>query len=954
MASKLQEMQVPLIFNGINLDIDPRNLKDGEFQQCQNFLYRDGEFQLRKGITNVEDFTFESMVPVKTFAYTTDRDADGDLNRTRWLVINDSDGKLWRSPEGSGNWTEIKLHGTTSFDVEVEEFFVINQDLIFHVGHADFLGSNVFIYGHRSINRVDYFESRAGWYCDRMVPDIIDDMNSYLDPTTFRSAYVDDVGSTDYIYFIQNLTIYKAEFNTSTQAIGNVLWQTRAGKQFKIVGVNRSDDEVYLFWGYYTLTSKIKVLNASTGELKEVVELDNQVSDVVWREYNTTGNWYFYGCNYTGGNNYVYQFNRDGSLHDSATITLNGSDEAYQIEVEYDGDGVIDMNLICVVGFDDSSDSGEFYIYTEASSLTLTEVATVSFGSETGTMIRTGSGSGNVDDGTSMFVSLVDRNGTLIRRSVQVWYAAGWDTSLNTDATGSSFEVIHPGVWQSQGWFLSPYGTLPNASLEWFDEDIVSQKEYRVDVIINTSAEGTGSTSGEFRYKYVIIFDDNERSPLSSYVKEQTGVSSHEYVQVRLHIRSDSELRRATHVEVYRSYRATSSNSWDEYKLLKSVDLTEEGGDVSDDGSGWQTGDSGTTYYITFYDYGDELTDTYFDLSDVDPDEDEISVQFKTAFYSNGRMFFGNLKTTDEIFNDRIGFSPLDAPSIQPKSNYLTLSKGDPDEVTSISYLDDVLLVGKKNSLYAYDISSYLPQEWFEVMVKNNVGILSNNHIAVTPYGTVFMDAHSVYMFDKERGVRDIARNRVWSIVPSLVSNVEKVHYVPEEEVVWFLESASSTMYVYDLLNDAWYTEKHESFDTAWRPYSLYDVCTNKENNVTYVLYISYSGAYGYTKKIGSAYTNSGDESRGYLESKKYGIPNTLVRLREAWLDTDLSEYVFNIFVDGVQTQVSDTEYLAVSGSQQCELFSWKVEASYGGGANPGEAIRRILIRFLPSRLRKR
>ena len=954
MTSKLQEKQFTTAFGqGFISDKDSGNLKEGEWQELRNLLFRNGEFVVRNDLTDVFGLP-EPGTTYKIFAYTTDRDENGNFNTTRWIVINTSDGKVRKRKIGGGSWTEIKIHDTTSFNIVVKEFTVINQDLVFHTGHSGYLGHNTFVYGYRTIPRVGIFEPLGGWYCDYYTTEITPGVNKFFDPTQFKSAYVDTEGSTNYIYFFQDQLLYKAEFNVANHGIGSILWRANIyspTNRFKIVGVNNTDDEVYIFWDTLDVgdlagqNHVVLAYNTNTGEFKKPIYFATSVHDVVFREREYDSTKYFFGVKRT--TNTVYCFNKTGSTVWSKAVTLFGSDEAVQIEVGYHGDQ--NKQIYFITGFNDAGNDGEIYVFGDQNTpswvLVDTTLVSATFGSETGQPLMKGSATTTYDYDL-YFLSCFERSGNvLVQRFCSLTHPSGWSFSITkTDTNGNVNEMVSPGYWVNGSKFLTPYDSLPTATLEWFNTSGTSVHSYPMDIIINAIGSGTGTISGDFRYRYVLIFDNTQYSPLSGYMKEVT-VSLKSSVDVKLYVRADADLRRITHIQIYRSRKDSTGNQWGEYYLLSEVDLRESIKNVTSDGSDWKTSDSGVTYYATFSDTDEVLTDTYFMLSDLPEKDTNFNVQFTTAFYSNGRLFFGNLRDDEDYHNDRVGYSPLDAPSVNPSTNYITLSKGDPDQITAIGYYDDTLIIGKKNSFYAYDISSYIPQEWYEIMVRDNVGIYTNDHLAITPYGAVFMDEHSAYLYTKQNGVQDIAFGKVRNELRGMASSL-KMCYIPQEKVVWFYDG-SGLLLVYDIINNGWFKEEYVDVSN-----SLYvcDVAVNKENATAYVHIIGVPSGY----KIMTAYTKTASTAKVniYIKSGRLGLGGTLMRVREAWIDHNLSNASFVLETD-VGSATSTTEYVSVPGSnnQLTERLNWIL---YSTNSNPGEVIRDLIIRFIPSRLRKR
>ena len=128
----------------------------------------------------------------------------------------------------------------------------------------------------------------------------------------------------------------------------------------------------------------------------------------------------------------------------------------------------------------------------------------------------------------------------------------------------------------------------------------------------------------------------------------------------------------------------------------------------------------------------------------------ETNAQFKTAVYTKGRTWIGNVTQRGVNYPDRILKSPIGTlgpqPDIFPEENFLDLSISDGDGIVHLEALGDDLLVFKSKSLYIIDISS-IDDEKVKT-VSNGNGIAYYWQTAKTNTGIAWINKSGCWHYD--------------------------------------------------------------------------------------------------------------------------------------------------------------------------------------------------------------
>jgi hypothetical protein len=136
----------------------------------------------------------------------------------------------------------------------------------------------------------------------------------------------------------------------------------------------------------------------------------------------------------------------------------------------------------------------------------------------------------------------------------------------------------------------------------------------------------------------------------------------------------------------------------------------------------------------------------------------------------------------------------------------LTIQPFEGGRVIALASLDTVLAIFKQNGIYAIsgqgpddkgESSSYSqPQK-----VQADTGCIDKMSVVSTPLGIFFRGRRGLYLLDRALSVKYVGRP-IEDVLTSSVTITDSVYYEKDSQV-WFFTDTNS-VYVYDLLNDAW------------------------------------------------------------------------------------------------------------------------------------------------------
>ncbi|MHA2278297.1 MAG: hypothetical protein ACXAC2_21160, partial [Candidatus Kariarchaeaceae archaeon] len=335
---------------------------------------------------------------------------------------------------------------------------------------------------------------------------------------------------------------------------------------------------------------------------------------------------------------------------------------------------------------------------------------------------------------------------------------------------------------------------------------------------------------------------------------------------------------RINKIAIFRSEWDDDVKEFLEYKLMVTISLTADVTKVTIDNIDWDYYSVANSNYamVKVEDGLELLTDGFESLSSFPEDVASLNVRYGTAVYANNRLYVGNIWINDEVLNDRISWSPINGLAIPP-SNWLTLTKGDPDQITALMFHEDWLLIGKQNALFIYDVTSFEPTEWFEVRILRGVGVLGNDQIAATPHGIFFAGNQAFYKIDRTQGVSDLTTG-ILSAANLALLQAGKVFYDIYNKTV--MVNTSSFSFMFDLITNTWlyFTLVNSSNAYIYQKMTTTDATNGK---IYIVGYDDTQAAYRLYQLFASA------NNHWHFQTAPIGRKNAITRFREFWIDEE-------------------------------------------------------------------
>jgi hypothetical protein len=203
-----------------------------------------------------------------------------------------------------------------------------------------------------------------------------------------------------------------------------------------------------------------------------------------------------------------------------------------------------------------------------------------------------------------------------------------------------------------------------------------------------------------------------------------------------------------------------AQNSNERYQLLLDVDY-ERGvrTNLFDDYKAWSTSGtyaSGSTANasVTGVSAQSPALDTYESINGYSQDEDRLGFGtiggFKGAAVCSRRAWVCNVRIDDEIFDDRIYYTPVNRFKTFPTSFFLDIGINDGDSFNALSSVGNRILAFKQNKLYIINVSSSSDAGWYLEAEYEGMGCKHPEAIVKTAFGVCWTNEYGVYLFNGE------------------------------------------------------------------------------------------------------------------------------------------------------------------------------------------------------------
>jgi len=349
--------------------------------------------------------------------------------------------------------------------------------------------------------------------------------------------------------------------------------------------------------------------------------------------------------------------------------------------------------------------------------------------------------------------------------------------------------------------------------------------------------------------------------------------------------------------------------------------------------------------------------DTYESINGYSQDEESIDFGtdggYRASTVCARRAWVANVRKNNEVFDDRIYYSPVNKFATFPDSYFLDIGISDGDSFTALHSLGNRLLAFKQKKLYVINVSSTSDAGWYLEAEYDGMGCIFQNAVAKTPFGICWVNRNGVYIFDGSSAPKELTAkldDNLWQAGQELSSALLKpsIAYEPKYKQLYVLQDSAMTsnsgvdtedkVFCYDFATQGWTTR----------------ACVGSADVSNFVE--SFDGIYFFKhsdNKIHSVTNDQGAEIIG-LKTKDldFGNPGLVKKIKRVFItcrdngeDTDLALKYYNDGKSSTHTgslaaqQINSTDYKVLqftieSADRDCESMAFELISSNGGGTS--------------------
>mgnify|MGYP003111537537 FL=1 len=217
--------------------------------------------------------------------------------------------------------------------------------------------------------------------------------------------------------------------------------------------------------------------------------------------------------------------------------------------------------------------------------------------------------------------------------------------------------------------------------------------------------------------------------------------------------------------------------------------------------------------------------DTYESINGYSQDEESIDFGadggYRAATICARRAWVANVRKNDEVFDDRIYYSPVNRFATFPDSYYLDIGISDGDSFTALHSLGNRLLAFKQKKLYVINVSSSSDAGWYLEAEYDGMGCIFQNAVSKTPFGVCWVNRNGVYIFDGQSAPKELTLrldDNLWQSGQELSDALLKpsIAYEPKYKQLYVLQDSAMTsnsgvdtedkVFCYDFATQGWTT----------------------------------------------------------------------------------------------------------------------------------------------------
>jgi hypothetical protein len=265
------------------------------------------------------------------------------------------------------------------------------------------------------------------------------------------------------------------------------------------------------------------------------------------------------------------------------------------------------------------------------------------------------------------------------------------------------------------------------------------QSDANVVLSLTTSGASTSFTGDKnYFYKISYVYDGYQESPLSSdFMITQDSTAKQVSVSVDLYNTSTIS-KRISHINLYMAEGdEASSDPTGFYRLVKSIDISDQWVEVADDATSPDWGVKKTHQFL----HNGTSQGSYEARTGISEALDNFTPNYTLSSVLNNQLYIANCKhpeiddATHYIFKSR----PYNYDQFNWAFDYLVL----PDRPTAIQGFYGRLYAFTKSRMFRIEPNGMYVEDIFE-----GAGCLSSKSVIVTDYGMFFADDNNIYFHD--------------------------------------------------------------------------------------------------------------------------------------------------------------------------------------------------------------
>ena len=370
------------------------------------------------------------------------------------------------------------------------------------------------------------------------------------------------------------------------------------------------------------------------------------------------------------------------------------------------------------------------------------------------------------------------------------------DTNLSNASTIKYYMYVKRSqLGRDRAGFYAGSNNLPAPTANANQNTLVESATYdngQFNFAVSSTDNVTGTwQTADYVFGISFVYDGNQESAVSicNDGLDSSSVSEDRALKVTVYAANAGGATdydaRLTGARIYWKYSSSLSSSGEsksvqgEWNLLVDVDITGTSSDnhaygirskLGDSFNSWTAGASSNQFLSTIV-IPDPPIDTYATLNGYRSSDGPLIIGnagdgYKTAIFTNRRMFVANVKMTgaDGVQvqeADRIMYSPVNKPDVFPSSNFIDVVKGDAEPYIKLEAVGDRLFAYKPDTLYIINISNSSPAGWYLEATHKGMGILHPAAVFKADFGLMWVNPNGLYIYQEGGGIGELSEGKI-------------------------------------------------------------------------------------------------------------------------------------------------------------------------------------------------